>query len=228
MTPIQSFRRIVAVDWPKQAAADAKERLLQVARQGHADIMARQGNPQFDAYANRPGNRALETVILPGPIIYTYSNLKALVEFALDELRKTSPVISGDYVRSHQLFVNGAAVDALPADLKPSDELMIANLVPYARKIEVGKTKSGRAFVIQVQPRIYERVGKALQARYKNVARITVEFVTIPNNYRLKADQKKRSWLANKGRWHTSSRQYADRAAGSVVTAPAIVIAPLV
>lgn len=225
---ILAFKRTVTVDWPKQANADAKKRLIDVARQGHVEILRRQGNPSFEVYANRPGNSNIESVVLPGPIVYTYSNLRQLIDFALDALRKASPVKSGDYVRSHTLFVNGVSVAALPADLKPSDEIMIVNPIPYARKLEIGKTKSGRDFLVSVPNKIYERVAKnMLIPRYRNVAKIEFAYVTVPDAYRYKANNAKRNWLANKGRWYVQPRQHKDRVKGAVVQAPAIVISPL-
>ena len=225
---IQAFRRIVTVDWPKHAEVDAKARLLRAAQEGHADIMRRQGDPSFDAYANTPGNKNLESVVLPGPIVYTYSNLKQIIEFALDELRKASPVVSGDYVRSHTLFVNGMPVANIPVDLKPSDEIMIGNPVPYARKIEIGKTKSGRDFVISVSNRIYERVAKnVLIPRYRNVAKITFNYATLPDAGTYAKDNKQRSWLANKQRWYTRPGIAKDRLKGIAIRSPAIFISPI-
>jgi hypothetical protein len=225
---LQAFRRTVTVDWKKGMEADAKALLIRTARQGHAEIMRRQGNPAFEVYANRPGNTNIESVVLPGPIVYKYSNIKSIVEVALDELRKASPVVSGDYVRSHMLFVNGVAVNVLPETVKPSDEIMIANPVPYARKIEIGKTKTGRDFVVQVPNRIYERVAKsALIPRYRNVAAITFGYVTLPDAYRYKKDNAARSWLAAKGRWYVSPKQRKDRVKGAVVQSPAIFISQI-
>lgn len=135
--------------------------------------------PDWDAYANRPGN-PVGSVVLPGPIVFRYRYGREVVDQVLRALRAASPVSSGDYVRSHTLFVNGTAVDRLPNNLKASDEVMIANPIPYARRIEVGKTKSGRPFVIQVPDRIYERVARGAVARkYSQVARLVFTYVDL-------------------------------------------------
>ena len=49
-----------------------------------------------------------------------------------------------------------------------ASEYVFLNTVPYARKIEIGKTESGRDFVIQVPNRIYERTANDAQARFGN------------------------------------------------------------
>lgn len=187
---LQSFRRTITVSWPKVGDAQAKAHLISVAKAGHAKIMteqaARGGAPTWEAYANTPG-RPIESVVLPGPIVYRYQYLREVIQFALDELRKASPVVSGDYVRSHTIYINGTAgvfdIDQLNKPLRSGHEIFISNPVPYARRIEVGKTKDGRAFVIQVQPKIYENVTKLVQAKYRNLAKITFGYATLPDAY---------------------------------------------
>lgn len=185
----QSFRRKVIVEWPKKQDEDAKKLLLKVSSAGHADIMQKQTSrsgiaPDWNAYANRPGNEDLNSVVIPGPIVYKYRYLREVVEVALNSLRKWSPVDSGDYVSSHQLYVNGQAVAVLPVRLGPEDLIMISNPVPYARRIEVGKTKSGRSFVLQVPPHIYERVTKQiLIPNFRNVAKIEFDYASLSGAY---------------------------------------------
>lgn len=184
MNASANFKRKVVVDWAAQREAGAKAALLRAARDGHAKIMAdhamKGGVPTFEAYANRPG-RPIDQVVLPGPIVFQYHmDVRRIVEFILDELRKASPVVSGDYARGHTLYVNGVAQDEVPASFKSDDQIYISNPVPYARRIEVGRTKSGRSFVMQVKPRIYERVAKDLAAqRFGNQAKITFGYTTL-------------------------------------------------
>jgi len=184
---LQAFRRVVTVSWPAHMEKGAKEHLLRVARNGHARIMADATRvagypPQWEAYANRPGNANLESVILPGPIVYRYRYFNTIAEVALTALQRLSPVRSGLYAKSHTIYVNGAPVARAPRTM--TQEIMISNPVPYARKLEIGKTKSGRAFLVQVPNRIYERVARALQSRYRNVANITFTYARIAGHDR--------------------------------------------
>jgi hypothetical protein len=185
-----AFKRIVTVEWPKAQEKGAKQFLVRTARDGHrkimADARARGSEPEFEAYANRPGNTSLDSVVLPGPIVYRYRYMREVVGVALDILRKGSPVREGDYVRSHTIFINGTPVETLPARLKPTDEIFIANPMPYSRRLEVGRTKSGRSFVLQVPDRIYQRAMQRLRALYGKQAAISFGYVRIPNAYRVK------------------------------------------
>jgi hypothetical protein len=185
---LQSFRRVITVEWPKHAQDGGKALLLQAARQGHArimaDAMARSGSPPiWEAWANNQGNTNLESVVLPGPIVYLYHYTTEVIEQALLLLQRLSPVRSGLYAKSHTIYgAGGTPIGRAPKEL--TEDVIISNPVPYARKIEVGKTRSGRPFVIQVPPRIYERAAKALQSRYRNVAKIEYNYVYVAGHDR--------------------------------------------
>src|SRR5690242_19930195 len=122
---LQAIRRVVTVDWPKNAEQRARSHLVAVAKAGHATIMAEQtarggSPPEFDAYADTPGNRNLESV--KAVIVYRYRYLRELVAVALQELRAASPVVSGLYRDSHTLFINGLPVTGAPPNLRAGDE----------------------------------------------------------------------------------------------------------
>lgn len=224
---LQALRRTVTVNWPKTAEVNAKAFLVRTARAGHARIMAEQTArggfvPEWEAYANRPGNSNLDSVVLPGPIVYRYRYIKEMIAVALEELRKASPVVSGAYRDSHTLFINGIATNVIPNTLEPGTEVFIANPVPYARRLEVGLTESGRPFVIQVEPRIYERVMKrVLMPRYRNVAKFTLDYVSIPDAYIIKG-RLPSHYIAKGG-----TRRRRRQEVGKPVRSPAIVISVL-
>lgn len=224
---LQAFRRTVTVAWPKQAEEDARKTLVRVAREGNAKIVAEQTAragvpPSVDAYANTPGNANLDSVRLPGPIVYRYRYQREIAAVALQALRDASPTVSGLYKDSHTLFINGIPVTGSPPVLLPTDEVFIANPTAYARRLEVGLTESGRPFVIQVPPNIYGRVMRSiLIPRYRQVAKFSLEYVTIPDAYIIKG--RLPSHYIAKGGVRRKRRQEV----GKPVRAPAIVISLL-
>jgi hypothetical protein len=223
-----NIRRIVTIEWPKAQERQAKAFLLRTARSGHSKIMADArvagDEPDYEAYANSPGHRQLESVKLPGPIVYNYFYHRRMVAVALKALREASPP-GNKYRNSHTLYVNGAPMVALPKNLKRTDVIFIANPRPYSRKLEVGKTESGRNFLVSVPNRIYERVTKdVLLPQFGKSAKISFGYITPPDAYKLVKNNKSRSWLANKQRWYYAPGQRADRAKGSAVQSPAIFI----
>jgi len=187
---LQALRRKVTIDWPQQIQTDGKALLLRAAREGHARIMreqtARAGViPEFDAYANNPGNDNLDSVRLPGPIVYRYRYRREVMLAAKELLEKGSPVDSGAYKRSHARY-DDRQPTSWNAPMRPGVSILISNPVPYARRLEIGKTESGRNFLISKPNRLYERTAKQLQARYRNVAKITFGFVTLPGAHVIK------------------------------------------
>ncbi len=154
-----------------------------------------------------------------GIIIAEYRLVEDVLAWIMLTLRARSPVISGDYRRGHRLFADD--VECNPDAPPIARRYAFFNLVPYARKIEVGKTESGRDFVIQVENKIYARTYADAKARFGNVAKITTGFASTPNSYRLKQDQASRSFT--RGFRQTSARQRSG-VAGSVISVPAIYV----
>lgn len=222
---LQAIRRRVTIDWRELSQQQAKELLLRTAREGHAKIMREQSLrsgvvPEWSAYANSPGNTNLESVRLPGPIVYTYRYRREIVLVAMKELYAASPVDSGLYRKSHTLFLNGLPA-AASTPIKPGVDVWLANPVPYARRLEIGKTESGRDFLVSVPNRIYERVAKKLQTRYRNAASIRFGYITVPNAYIIKGR------LAPSYAIGGGKRRKRRQQTGKPVRAPAIFIEAL-
>ncbi len=226
-TAVQGFRRVVEA-WPALIEKDVKAYLIKVAKDANvkivADANARGLSPTVEQYANRPGNTNLDSVVLPGPIVFKYKYATDIVEDALLQLQKASPVRSGLYAKSHTIYVNGTEVGRAPKTLKRGEEVIITNPVPYARRLEVGKTESGRDFVIQVPPRIYERVSKILIRKYKNVADISFGYANIPGGYTVKG-RLPVNYLGKSGARTVPKKR--RQVVGSKVSAPALFIKAL-
>jgi hypothetical protein len=110
-----------------------------------------------------------------GVIIFEWEIVADVLVAIGQMLIDRSPVVSGAYRRSHTLFADGREV-AINAQVPPAQEYVFINPVPYARKIEVGQTKAGRAFVIQVENHIYERTARDANARFGNIAKIAFAY----------------------------------------------------
>lgn|GEM_PF-1768536 len=156
-----------------------------------------------------------------GTLVFEWELLDTVLLWIWKSLREHSPIVSGAYRRGHILMADDIIV---PADGKipQAQRYVFLNTEPYARKIEVGKTESGRSFVIQVQNRIYERVAKEAHARFDNSASISFGYVDPPRSYALRHDQPSRQFLP--GRIYRSPTIRRDRRAGASVPSPAIII----
>lgn len=154
-----------------------------------------------------------------GSIIVEWEIVGGVLIWIGQTLRDRSPHVSGDYQRGWVLLADGVLVPL--NDHVPNAEVFtFVNTVDYARKIEVGKTESGRDFVIQVPNRIAERTAKDASAKFGNIARIKSIWISLQGAYALKHNQASRSFAG--GKMRVSARQRPDRVRGSAITYPAV------
>lgn len=166
-------------------------------------------------------NGNLDSVKPNGTIITEWELVSDVLAWIGDTLRDRSPFVSGDYREGWRILADGVEV-AQDAEVPQADVYTFVNVEPYARKIEVGKTESGRDFVVQVPNRIAERTAQDAQSRFGNIARIKSVWISLEGAYSLKHDQASRSFAG--GSLRISKRQRPDRVAGSAITYPAITV----
>ena len=126
--------------WVKEATIKAAETALvaEVAKGfDNQPVVVTDGMPRRDYNSVRPFGR-IEFIRRP--------QMAEAVLWALDMLRKRSPVLTGRYVQSHTVLLNGAEItgDVKTAlqNVKDTDRVQIVNPQPYAKKIEGRKARS--------------------------------------------------------------------------------------
>jgi hypothetical protein len=125
-------------------------------------------------------------------------------------LVERSPKRSGRYRRGWALFADGIEVP-IDASIPPADKYVFVNLEPYSRKIEIGRTHSGRAFVIQVPNRIAERTAKDARSRFGNQAKIVYGFESVQSGGAIT-------------RWARSTRSRRRRRRDWLTRQPAVIV----
>lgn len=161
-------------EWVKAATIrTAEEALRQDVGRGFdtAPLVVTDGTPRRDYNQVKPFGK-IEFI--------ANTALADAVRWALTELQKRSPVLTGRYVSSHVVMIDGAEVQgniwrALRA-VKAGQRVQIVNPQPYARKIEgatarkATKKRYGRekraASSRQAKSGVYRPVLRALVARY--------------------------------------------------------------
>lgn len=142
--------------------------------------------PPKKVTVNGREDELLTNIPLPrGVIIAEYRVIDDVLVWIMQTLRERSPVVSGDYRRGHKMFADD--VEANPNKPPIASRYSFFNVVPYTRKIEFGKTQSGRDFVIQVENRIYKRTGDDARGKFGNVARISNGFASVVGGERVPA-----------------------------------------
>lgn len=204
----------------KRAVADFARTAISEADEANRRVLGRVP-PRTVTVDGRTGAPLESVRPAGGSIIVEWEIVSDVLVWIGDALRERSPVVSGDFRKGWVLLADGQVVDD-GRQVPVAEVYTFVNVVPYARKIEVGKTKSGRDFVIQVPNRIAERTAKDAAARFGNIAKIRSVWIRLVDAYRLRNNQVSRSFKG--GQWRISKRQRADRVAGSAITYPAITV----
>src|SRR5689334_2411668 len=211
---VQAFESRLTLVVSDLTGPAAAARLAAFAREQLADaISSGEGSRNYTRFVNGREGVAEESVRLPGPILYRFSWLDEVAEYALEFLRARSPVgpvERGHYRDSHEALVHGEVVATSrdpsairAANIPAGAEIVISNSMPYSRKIEVG------AMRMRVPPRVYEDARQNVLRHYRQIARADLRFITRSDGYVLKGHGK---------------RKRKDNAAGTDLTYPALVL----
>lgn len=103
-----------------------------------------------------------------GTIIAEFEIVLDALGWINTQLQMHSPVKSGLYAKSHELFADGAHVPN-PNNAPPAEEYVFVNVQPYARKIERGLSS-------QAPVGVYQAVATLGSGRFGNSARISFSF----------------------------------------------------
>lgn len=90
------------------------------------------------------------------------------LEYILTQLQMHSPVLTGHYAKSHELFADNVHVE-IPSQAPPATEYVFLNVQPYARKIERGQSS-------QSPEGVYQAIPKLARSRFGNVAKISFTY----------------------------------------------------
>ena len=170
-------------EWVRQATIDTAIRALQeeVARGfDNEPMVITDGMPRRDYLQVKPFGR-IEFA--------ARTSMAEAVRWALTELQKKSPVLTGRYASSHTVMINGAEVEGniwvALRNARPTDRVQIVNPQPYARKIEgaTANKRTGRgkraALSRQARSGVYRVVLRALVNRFGKALFFDFKYVNL-------------------------------------------------
>jgi len=120
-----------------------------------------------------------------GYILLEWGYVREVATVALDALRAAGPRDSGEWTASLVALADGVQVDpgAIPHMAR---EVLIVAPTPYARRLEIGKTKRGDPFVLDDQDyRMLERTHQRMRRVYRQVAQVDFTYVALQGAYQL-------------------------------------------
>lgn len=184
-------------DWVKQATVDTAYRVLR-------EEVGRGFDRAPTVVTDGVRRRAPEEVKPFGKIEFVAStSLADAVRWALTELQRKSPVLTGRYAGSHVVMLNGAEIAGniwqTLRSAKPADRVQIVNTQPYARKIEgergraTSERRSGkakrRALSSQARAGVYRPVLRGLVERWGKSMFFDFKYVKLDLGVKVWGDQ---------------------------------------
>ena len=129
----------------------------------------------------------LENVRPTGSIVLQFDHRPSAVAALFAALRARSPSDSGRYRDAHFALLDGVAMDPLEhpsaAELVGVRRVTLSNPQPYARRLEIALDKSGRPFVKQVLPRIFESAMIAVRPVFAGLLRMDFTYIDLSGAY---------------------------------------------
>ncbi|SFU38795.1 hypothetical protein SAMN02799631_00383 [Methylobacterium sp. 174MFSha1.1] len=151
-----------------QYAAAAARAILSEAQDAHKAVLGRV--PDHHTFVDGREGTALETVNPDGGhIVFRFEMIEQALLWIRDRLEENSPVLTGEYQKSHTFYVDGHEAEVGQPIPAGASELVFMSLAPYARKIERGLSK-------QAPDGVYEGVAALASRRFGNLASISFGF----------------------------------------------------
>ena len=126
--------------------------------------------PPYDVYVDGREGAPLTSVKPDGTIRAEFQLVNEALVWINTQLQMHSPVLTGRYAKSHELFADGVDTEN-PNAAPPAEEYVFLNTQPYSRKIERGQSP-------QAPDGVYQAVATLAQRRFGNVAKITFSYRT--------------------------------------------------
>ena len=137
--------------------------------------------PPYDVYVDGREGAPLTSVKPDGVMRAEFQLVGETLAWIFEQLQRHSPVLTGRYASSHELFADGVDVgnpNAPPA----AEEYVFLNTQPYARKIEgyrgLGGVVHRAPSSLQAPDGVYQAVATLAARRFGNVAKITFSYRT--------------------------------------------------
>ena len=137
--------------------------------------------PPHEIYVDGREGAPLASVKPDGTIRAEFQLVNEALAWISTQLQMHSPVLTGHYASSHELFADGVDTEN-PNAAPPAEEYVFLNTQPYARKIEGYRGLAGVVHRAPSSPQapdgVYQAVATLAQRRFGNVAKITFSYRT--------------------------------------------------
>jgi hypothetical protein len=187
---LAAMTQTLTVAVPRQNAEAARALLVRTAEAERRRVLTEQTSragiaPTLATVVDGRRNADPASVQPDGYILLEWGYVREVATAALEALRAAALRASGDWERSLVALADGVKVEpaAIPHEAR---EVLIVAPTPYARRLEIGRTKRGDPFVLDDQDyRLLERTHQRLRRVYRRVAQIDFTYVALESAYQL-------------------------------------------
>jgi hypothetical protein len=229
---LQGFARTVTLGIQEMTEDQAIDSLVETTVNGLQAVAQREAtraggiSPIPRLVIDGKAGATLDAIRPDSLIVILWNYLPEAAQRTYDALVQRSPRLSGEYIAGLHMFVDGARAgsDAITFD---TAEVRIVATVPYARRLEVGMTKSHQPYVKRVAPHIVEETAIYAREKFRDIATVTYELIDMPGSYRLRMPISRRARHWRGGRWvrDATSRMRGGSPETNVLY-PSILMAP--
>lgn len=133
------------------------------------------GEAPYSVYVDGREGAPLSTVKPDGVILAEWHFVTEALVWISTQLQLHSPVLSGRYAKSHELFAGGVDTEN-PNNPPVAQEYVFTNIQPYARKIEGDSTRPPQS--PQAPDGVYQAVAVLARQRFGNVVKVDFTYRT--------------------------------------------------
>jgi hypothetical protein len=181
---LAAMTQTLQVTVPAKNAAAAKALLAQTAQQEKARVIAQQTArggiaPTLSQIVDQVRGAPLSAVRPDGTILLEWGYVREVALVAIAALRQAGPRVTGEWANSLVVLADDAQVapEAIPHAAR---WVHVGATVPYARRLEIGRTRRGDPFVLDDDDyRLIERTAMRMKSRYARVAAIKFTYLQL-------------------------------------------------
>lgn len=189
MAKLAAFDRAISVVM-KGATDQCQKALVRLVHDELGKVQRQSKPSRTERFIDGIEGKPIEQIEPFGHALFLFSYWEEIVAFALEVLKATSPVDSGDYKSQHSIYADDVLVGS-PAEVGQATRIVIANTMPYARRLELpskwwfkksGKKGEPRGWSVQPQvpqPKssIYHHAAMTVRRKYGNIVSVTYTWV---------------------------------------------------
>lgn len=138
--------------------------------------------PPYDVYVDGREGAPLASVKPDGVIRAEFELVNEALAWIYEQLQIHSPVLTGRYASSHELFADGVDVGNPNAAPPAAEVYTFMNTQEYARKIERGASP-------QAPDGVYQAVATLAARRFGNIAKIRFTYASIAGNVKSRSSR---------------------------------------